>query len=143
MLSFCSVSCRGWFKAAIWSVKQKEDEDDIKVQFINNFIGTPELAVVELQKETAHFGEIVSRMNRYTKELINATEVKTRQKKLKKLTKYERISDEIEIEITEYITKLSDQELTPGTSLIFRSAFKHLQRLRTNWRYLFPNIKSH
>lgn len=109
-------------KAAIWSVKQKEDEDDIKIKFINNFIGTPELAVVELQKETAHFGEVVSRMNRYTKELINATDVKTRQKKLKKLAKYERISDDIEIEITEYITKLSDQELTPGTSLIFRSA---------------------
>ena len=72
-------------KAAIWSVKQKEDEDDIKIKFINNALGTPELAVVELQKETAHFGEIVSRMNGYTKDLINATEIKQRQKKLKKL----------------------------------------------------------
>lgn len=109
-------------KAAIWSVKQKEDEDDIKVKFINNALGTPELAVGELQKETAHFGEIVSRMNSFTKQLVNSTEVKERQKMIKKLAKYERIADEIEIEITEYITKLSDQEITPETSLIFRSA---------------------
>jgi len=109
-------------KAAIWSVKQKEDEDDVKVKFINNALGTPELAVVELQKETSHFGEIVSRMNGFTKQLVNSTEVKERQKLIKKLAKYERIADEIEIEITEYITRLSDQEITPGTSLIFRSA---------------------
>lgn len=108
-------------KAAIWSVKQKEDEDDVKIKFISNSIRTPELAVIELQKETSHFGEVVSRMNKFTKDLINATEPKLRQKKLKKLNKYEQISDEIEIEITEYITKLSDQEITPTTSLMFRS----------------------
>ena len=82
---------------------------------------TPELATVELKKETAHFGEVTSKMSGFTNELINTTEAKRQRKLLKKLNKYEKITDKMEIEITEYITKLSNQEITPRTSLRLRS----------------------
>lgn len=109
-------------KMAIWSVKDGGDEDDdTKLMFIGTGSRTPELATVELQKETAHFGEVTSRMSGYSKKLINSTNPKEQRKLLKKLNKYEKITDKMEIEITEYITKLSNQEITPRTSLRLRS----------------------
>jgi len=109
-------------KGAIWSVKSKgkKDEKD-RLKFIDTVVRTPELATVELQKEAAHFGQKAAEMPGFVKQLINTTEEKTQQKMLKKLRKYEEITDRMEIEITEYITKLSGEEITPKTSLRLRS----------------------
>ncbi len=110
-------------KAAIWSVPMKEDEDENegKLKFIGAGIRTPELATIELQKEAAHFGEITARMSGFAKILINSTDAKEQKKMLKKLKKYEKITDRLEIEITEYMSKLSSRENTPKTSLRLRS----------------------
>ncbi len=108
-------------KAAIWSVKSKGEEDEeMRLKFIVNTQRTPELATVEVQKETAHYGEITSRMSKYTRTLINTTENKKREKMYKKLAKYEEITDNMEKEITEYITQLSNEEITPKTSVSLR-----------------------
>lgn len=117
MLGFVKLLVR----AAIWSVPQKDDDEDTALKFINAGLRTPELATVELKKETGHFGEVTSRMNGFAKDLINSKEPKQQRKLLKKLKKYEKITDKMEIEITEYITKLSNQEITPRTSLRLRS----------------------
>ena len=110
-------------KVAIWSVPEKEDEDEDehRLKFISAGIRTPELATVELQKEAAHFGEVASKMSEYAFQLINSTEEKVRKKMYKKLRKYEKITDRMEIEITEYITNISNLEITPRTSLKLRS----------------------
>jgi phosphate:Na+ symporter len=110
-------------KAAIWSVPDKggDADDEMKLKFIGTVLLTPELATVELQKETAHFGEVASKMSKYTKSLINTTDAKQQRTILKKLHKYEEITDKMEIEITEYITKLTNQEITSRTSGRLRS----------------------
>lgn len=104
-------------KVAIWSVPSTDQEaDEHRLKFIGGGIRTPELALAELQKETAHFGEITSRMSSFTKQLINTTDTKIQRQCYKRIKKYENITDRIEIEITEYITKLANQEITPQTS---------------------------
>lgn len=109
-------------KMAIKTVPEKEGGDDEhRLKFISSGLRTPELATVELQKETAHFGEVASKMSEYAIELLNSTESKRQKKLHKKLFKYEEITDRMEIEITEYITKLSNSEITPRTSLKLRS----------------------
>ncbi len=108
-------------KAAIFTVKQGSEEEQFKLKFIGSSARTPELATVELQKEAAHFGAVVARMPGFLKELVNSLEPKRRKKMHKKLKKYEKISDQMEVEITEYITKLANQELTPKTSKRLRS----------------------
>lgn len=111
-------------KAAIWSVpgNEEDSQDEFNLKFIGGTTTrTPELATVELQQEVGHFGEVVSRMSKFTRQLINATETKNQSKMLKKLRKYEEISDQMEIEITEYVTKLANQELTPKTTRLLRS----------------------
>lgn len=103
-------------KMAIWSVKGAEDEDDIQLKHISTVALTPELATIELQKEAAYFGEVVSRMSKFLAALVNNTKEKKQMKMLKKIKKYEEITDRLEIQITEYITKLADREITAKTS---------------------------
>ena len=109
-------------KIASRLVRDRSEEDDEKLKFISAVATlTPELATIELQKEAAHYGEITSRMSGFTRKLLNHTDEKKRRKMIKKLNKYEKITDSMEIEITEYITQLADQEITPKTSLRLRS----------------------
>ncbi len=109
-------------KLAVWSVRSKEeDEDTTRLKFISSSIRTPELATIELMKETSHFGEIVQSMHKFSADLINSVENKTRKKLHKKIKKYEGITDRIEIEITDYVTKLTNEKITSSTSLKLRS----------------------
>jgi len=111
-------------KMAIKTVPQKAGEENIEtLKFINTTNRTPELATVELQKEVARYGEITTRMLDFTKQLINSTDEKETYKYISKLRKYEEITDKFEQEITEYITNLSDKEMTHKTSVRLRSFF--------------------
>ncbi len=109
-------------KAAIWSVKgSDEDKDDFSLKFIGTASKTPELAILELQKESGHFGEVTARMSEFTRNLINTVEPKGQKKMLKKIKKYEKITDRMEEEMTEYVTKIGNREVTPSTSQSLRS----------------------
>ena len=108
-------------KAAIWSVPTNSDDDEEGLKFIGTGSLTPELAIIEVQKEVSRFGAITSRMSEYANTLLNATKDKKRAKMLKKLDKYEKITDNFELEITEYVSKLADQKMTSKTSKKLRS----------------------
>lgn len=98
-----------------------EEDDAYRLEYIGNTIKTPELSILELQKEVAKFGEVTSRMSGFTKNLIRATDTKEQIDMLDRLAKYEEITDRFEIELTEYLTKLSRKDITPTTSVRIRS----------------------
>lgn len=110
-------------KAATYTVKDKKNQqkNNIKLQFISNSTLTAELNTDAVQKETAHFGNVVSRMNKFLYTVLNSIERKEKIAALRRIAKYEEISDMMEIEITEYITRLSDAEITTQTSTKLRS----------------------
>lgn len=109
-------------KMAIKSVPQKEGEDEVEtLKFINTMNRTPELATVELQQEVARYGSITTRMLGFSKDLLNSNDEKTSLALITKLKKYEDITDKFEEEITEYVTNLSDKEVTHKTSVRLRS----------------------
>lgn len=132
-------------RIAIKTVPSKGDEDDeTSLKFIGTMAKTPELALVELQKETAHFGEVASRMSKFAKNLINSVEQKDRKKLFKKIKKYEKITDTMEVEITEYITKLSNEELSINTSTKLRSVLNicnDLERIGDVYYQISKNIE--
>ncbi len=98
-----------------------DEDEDFRLEYINNPIKTPELSIMEAQKEVAKFGEVTSRMSGFTQKLLTATKSKKQNKWLKKLAKYEDITDQVEIEMTEYLTQISRRALTPPTSIQIRS----------------------
>lgn len=117
-----------WFvphlvKLAERSVKSKGDADEeFKLDFINGPLGsTAELCIMEATKEVAKFGKITAKMNRFTKTYINSSERKEKNKMLRKIEKYEEITDRVEIEIADYLGKTARLEMSSEASMQMRS----------------------
>ena len=117
-----------WFvpqlvKIAESTVKSKGEDDEIfKLEFISSGITqTPELSILEAKKEVVKFAELTFKMHKKSQELINELDVKKRGKLMKKIIKYEEITDSLESEIANYIGKVSTSKLTEKSSLRLRS----------------------
>ncbi len=119
--------CVGFVKQlvnmAIKSVKSKGDDDEI---FTLRHIGTgvftsPELSIEEATKEVSHFGEITQRLYDMLPELLVETEDKKFNKKLKRIHKYEDITDKMEIEIANFLSVTSEEGLSETASSRTRS----------------------
>ncbi len=117
-----------WFvpqlvKIAESTVKSKGEDDEIfKLEFISSGITqTPELSILEAKKEVVKFAELTFKMHKKSQELINELDVKKRGKLMKKVIKYEEITDSLESEIANYLGKVSTSKLTEKSSLRLRS----------------------
>ncbi|MCB9194722.1 MAG: Na/Pi cotransporter family protein [Flavobacteriales bacterium] len=88
-------------------VKNSVDEE-YHLEFIGGGVmSTAELSIMQAQQELTRFGDITARMNVYTKKLLDATDKKDRKKFSKKIEKYEDITDKVEVEIIEYLGRVS------------------------------------
>ena len=110
-------------KVAERTVKSKGDEDEIyKLEYISGGItDTPELSILEAKKEVAKFAELTFKMHGKANDLIHEKDEKKRAKLIKKLTKYEDITDRLEVEISNYLGKVSSSKLSEKSSSDLRS----------------------
>jgi phosphate:Na+ symporter len=109
-------------KMAIKTVPEKSGEDSSdNLKFLNPANQTPELATVELQQEIARFGQITTKMLGLSKKLLNSTDPEEQVALIQRIKKYEETTDTFEVEITEYITAISDKEMTHKTSIVLRN----------------------
>ena len=110
-------------KIAERSVSSKgEADEEFKLDYISAAgIALPEVAILEAKKEVAKFGHVTTRMNDFVKTLINDQDKKKRNKMFNKLKKYEEITDRVEVEVANYLDKLSIQEISQEASSQIRS----------------------
>jgi len=110
-------------KAATRLVKSKGDADEeFKLDYISaGGIALPEVAILEAKKEVAKFGDVTGRMNGFLKTLLNDQDKKTRNKMFNKIKKYEEITDRVEVEVANYLDKVSTQEISQEASSQIRS----------------------
>jgi len=116
-----------WFvpflvKMAIKSVASKGDDDlETHLEYIGaGLMGTSELSILEAKKEVVKFSEIAERHVKMVHDLLTEKDSKKKSKLYKRIKKYEEITDKIEAEITEYLTKVSSRELSDESSSIVR-----------------------
>lgn len=105
------------------TVKSKGGTDE---EFHLDYIGsglmvTPDLSILEARKEVAKFGKITSRMNKFSQNLLTEQNKKTKTKLLDKISKYEEITDKVEIEVANYLSKVSEGEMTEKASMRVRA----------------------
>ena len=99
-----------------------EADEEFKLDYISAAgIALPEVAILEAKKEVAKFGHVTTRMNDFIKTLINDQDKKKRNKMFSKLKKYEEITDRVEVEVANYLDKLSIQEISQEASSQIRS----------------------
>jgi phosphate:Na+ symporter len=104
------------------TVKSKGDSDEeFKLDFIGGPIGsTAEMCILEAQKEVSKFGAVTARMNGFVHDAINNSNLKKKAKLFSKLEKYEEITDRVEVEIGDYLTKVSSLEMSERASTKMR-----------------------
>ena len=138
-----------WFipqieKFVCWVIKPKrvDEEEDFRLHFITaGFMKTPELSVLEAQKEIQSFSERMQRMFGMVIELLNlsssatAKEAKAQagdfNKLFTRIEKYEGISDNMELEIAKYLDSVSDAHLSDDTKAKIRAMLREISELES------------
>ena len=139
-----------WFipqieKFVCWVIKPKkqDEEEDFRLHFITaGFMKTPELSVLEAQKEIRAFGERMQRMFGMVQDLLNESSTATGSKKngknveefnrlFSRIEKYESISDNMELEIAKYLESVSDAHLSDDTKAKIRAMLREVSELES------------
>jgi len=111
-----------WFvpllvKLATKTVRSRGGEDEeFRLEYIDSSIQLSEISVLEAKNQVIRFGEIVSRMSSFVKSLLTETDAGNQEKLLSRIKKYEKITDRMEIEISQYCSRLAATELSPTST---------------------------
>ena len=126
-----------------WVIKPKkvDEEEDFRLHFITSGImKTPELSVLEAQKEIQSFSERMQRMFGMVRELLNLSASVNNKKESKagdfnklysRIEKYEGISDNMELEIAKYLDSVSDAHLSDETKAKIRAMLREISELES------------
>ena len=112
--------------------RKSEDEDEFRLQYIRGgLMKTPEISVLQAQKEIALFGERMQRMFRMVRDLDATEDDAAYQKLFERITKYEEISDNMENEIGRYIGQVGDAHLSDETKEKIRAMLRQIGELES------------
>ena len=126
-----------------WVIKPKkvDEEDEFRLHFITaGFMKTPELSVLEAQKEIQSFSERMQRMFGMVRELLTLSASSTNKsnnqtgdfnKLFTRIEKYEGISDNMELEIAKYLDSVSDAHLSDDTKAKIRAMLREISELES------------
>ena len=126
-----------------WVIKPKklDEEEDFRLHFITaGFMKTPELSVLEAQKEIQAFSERMQRMFGMVRDLLNLSSSANNKKDSKagdfnklftRIEKYEGISDNMELEIAKYLDSVSDAHLSDDTKAKIRAMLREISELES------------
>lgn len=112
--------------------KNKKEEDDFRLRFIQvGIMKTPELSVLEASKEIQSFAERIHRMFTMVRELLYTNDESKFDKLYKRIEKYERISDNMEVEIAKYLDHVSDAHLSDETKEKVRDMLREISEIES------------
>ena len=115
-----------------WVIKSKkvDDEEDFRLHFITaGLLKTPELSVLEAQKEIVSFSERMQRMFGMVRELLSEKDDQKFTKLFTRIEKYESISDNMEI--ASYLEQVSDAHLSDETKGKIRAMLREISELES------------
>ena len=126
---------------AVIKPKKVDEEEDFRLHFITaGFMKTPELSVLEAQKEIQSFSNRMQRMFGMVRELLTLSSSATNKKDNKagdfnklytRIEKYEGISDNMELEIAKYLDSVSDAHLSDDTKAKIRAMLREISELES------------
>lgn len=138
--NICNTFILIWFipqieKFVCWLIKPRtnDEEEEFRLRYIggNSIMETPELSVLEAQKEIILFAERIQRMFGFVRELLNTTNDTAFTKLFTRIEKYEDISDNMEIEIAKYLDSVSDAHLSDETKARIRAMLREISEIES------------
>lgn len=132
-----------WFipqieRIVCWVIKGKsttgdaEEEEHTRLRYVEaGLMKTPEIAVLEAQREILAFGDRTQRMFGMVVQLLDETDDSASVKLYSRIEKYESICDDLELEIAHYLEEVSDAHLSDDTKAIIRSMMRQVSELES------------
>ena len=113
--------------------KAGEDADDeFRLQYIHaNLVQTPEISVLQAQKETARFAQYVQQMFGIVRNMLNEKNGKEIKRYYDKINHQEEITDKMETEIANYLGHVSNDHLSDVTKIKVRQMLREISELES------------
>ncbi|WP_346710260.1 Na/Pi cotransporter family protein [Phocaeicola salanitronis] len=133
----CNVLILIWFVKLIERtvcrlIPQKETEEEYRLQFISGgMLSTAELSLLQARKEINLFAERIQRMFGMVRNLLHTTNENEFNKLFARIEKYEGISDNMEVEIATYLTKVSEGRLSSESKLEIREMLREVSEIES------------
>ena len=135
--NICNVLILIWFVKFIETtvckiIPQKETEEEYRLRFITGgLLSTAELSIVQARKEINLFAERMSRMFGMLKDLLHETNENEFNKLFSRIEKYENISDNMELEIANYLNKVTEGRLSSESKLEIRGMLREVTEIES------------
>jgi phosphate:Na+ symporter len=139
IFNFMNVIFLIWFvnlivKTVTWLAPQKKgfDEEYRLVYISTGILSTSELSILQARKEIAVVAKRASKMMTFIPEMLkDETKLKQISEIQERLAKYEEIIDRMEIEIANYISKISESGLSGTGSVRVKSMLRIIDELES------------
>jgi len=110
-----------WFTPLIAKAVERivpvRGDDEFHLEFIGKgIIRTPDISILEARKEIAKFGTITARMSNFAQSLLFKKKEKKHQKWMDKIQKYEEVTDRMEVEVANYLSKVAEGNISEQLS---------------------------
>ena len=126
-----------WFtklieRAVCKFIQSKEEDEDFRLRYIpNGMMSTSELSLLEAQKEINLYAERTHRMFGFIETLLHLTNTDEFTKLFSRIEKYESISDRMEVEIANYLSKVSEGRLSAEGKLKLQAMLREISELES------------
>lgn len=133
----CNVLILIWFiptfeKVVCHIIKGKEDDEEMRLRYISGgLLSTAELSLLEARKEINHFAQRAHRMFGFIPELLKLEDNDEFVKLYTRIEKYEGISDNMEVEIANYLNKVSEGKLSPDSKKKLRCMLREISEIES------------
>ena len=121
IFNITNTSVLVWFIPSIERIVSKivpiNEEEDFRLKFIpTGFMAASELNIEPAKKEIESFSKRVLRMYNFIPELFEEKDEKKFEQLMSRTRKYEEITDRMELEIANYLARVSENELSVNAS---------------------------
>ncbi|MEE1000781.1 MAG: Na/Pi symporter, partial [Bacteroidales bacterium] len=121
IFNIINTSVLVWFIPSIERIVSKivpiNEEEDFRLKFIpTGFMAASELNIEPAKKEIESFSKRVLRMYNFIPELFEEKDEKKFDQLMSRTRKYEEITDRMELEIANYLARVSENELSVNAS---------------------------
>ena len=127
----------------IWTVKliertvcaiihPKEEDEEPRLRFITGgMLSTAELSILQANKEIHLFAERTHRMFNMVQKLLHTDKDDDFNKLFSRIEKYENISDNMELEIANYLNQVSEGRLSSDSKLQIRAMLREVTEIES------------
>lgn len=130
-----------WFipqieKLVCWVIKQKKSDDEldepVRLKYIKGgLMQTPEISLIQAQREITVFATRVERMFGIVRSMLDEKDKEAKDKLFTRVEKYEDISDNMEIEIAKYLEQVGDAHLSDDSKAKMRSMMREISEIES------------